>query len=128
MRQPNWLQAPKLFLHNAAGKTNRNEALFGRTMRHKQVETRSVGALDARLFFRFFISKELAKFDFTNDRKWFFVKRVADHRSSFKCDERRMGEQFCNDQMKTLARQLNTNLPGALHFGREAGSVLMESR
>ena len=61
-----------LILQIAIGKVNKGKTLYGRVMRHKDVELCPVGALAMYLFHRFQVAKE--EIDLSSNSKWFDVK------------------------------------------------------
>jgi hypothetical protein len=62
------------------GKTNGDNIIFGRVLRHKKVESCSEGALALYLLGRFELTGELDAMDFTSNSKWFDSKLLVDSR------------------------------------------------
>jgi hypothetical protein len=66
------------------GKTNGDNVLFGRVLRHKKVESCSEGALTLYLLGRFELTGELDAMDFTSNSKWFDSKLLVDLQSTLR--------------------------------------------
>jgi hypothetical protein len=67
-----------LILQVFTGKTNLNKTLYGRVMRHKDVNLCAIGALGLYLHLRFGHSREVDDMDFTDNNSWFDVKVLVD--------------------------------------------------
>ena len=52
-------------------KVNKDKVMYGRTMRHRDVELCSIGALGLYLFTRFEVAKEIEHIDFSDNKSWF---------------------------------------------------------
>ena len=65
-----------LVMQIAVGKTNGLKTLYGRVMRHKDVNLCAIGALSLYLFSIFHFSSELL--DFFSNEKWFNVKLLIE--------------------------------------------------
>ena len=53
------------------GKANKDKVIYGRSMRHKDVEMCAIGALGLYLLTRFEVTDEIKDIDFSNNRTWF---------------------------------------------------------
>ena len=53
------------------GKANKDKVIYGRSMRHKDVEMCSIGALGLYLLTRFEVTDEIEDIDFSDNRTWF---------------------------------------------------------
>jgi hypothetical protein len=67
-----------LVMRIAQGKVNANKILYGRSIRHRDVNLCAVGALALYLFARFNHSHEMDAVDFTSNRSWFNIKLLTD--------------------------------------------------
>ena len=53
------------------GKANKDKVIYGRSMRHKEVEMCSIGALGLYLLTRFDVTDEIQHIDFSDNQTWF---------------------------------------------------------
>jgi hypothetical protein len=64
-----------LIMQILEGKTNNGKIIRGRTMRHKNVNVCSIGALGFYLMSRFEVTGEI--FDFATNKSWFNIKLLV---------------------------------------------------
>jgi hypothetical protein len=72
-----------LVLQVDTGKTNGLKTLYGRVLRHKQVQLCPIGALGFMLLGRFEYTKEVETFyNLLDNKSWFGVKALIDYRKN----------------------------------------------
>jgi hypothetical protein len=113
------------------GKTNHGQVLYGRAMRHKNVNLCFVGSLAFYLGYRFYLTNEFDDSTFLvnywlDNEKWYNIKLLvdgiradADHEQSMKNDTyARAIKKVCADLM----------IPSNhwLHLGRQLGAKILE--
>lgn len=108
----------------AQGKTNANRILYGRSIRHRDVNLCAVGALALYLFARFSHSHEMDDVDFTSNRCWFNIKLLTD--CSATKNTTAISERTYYKSIKKLCTQLSIPAKHYIHFGRTSGSVVAE--
>ena len=59
------------------GKTNANKIVFGRVMRHINVNLCAIGGLGFYLMLRFEMTKEIETIDFEDNSSWFNIKLLT---------------------------------------------------
>jgi hypothetical protein len=108
-----------LVLRIAIGKTNGLKTLYGRVMRHRDVNLCAVGALGFYLFARFHISGETL--DFSSNEKWFEVKLLIE--SSSADNTKSVNNQTYAKAMRSTCKTLGIVSKHFVHFGRSVGAV-----
>lgn len=63
-----------LIMRISDGKSNANKIVFGRVMRHIDVNACAIGGLAFYLMLRFEVTKEMETFDFEDNSSWFNIK------------------------------------------------------
>jgi hypothetical protein len=111
------------------GKTNHGQKLYGRTMRHKQVELCGVGGLAFYLGMRFWMTKEFEDFnyhDFLNNSKWFDIKLLTDATRSDHDHHKAMANDTYAKAIKDVLGKLGLASSHWVHLGRTLGPKLLE--
>jgi hypothetical protein len=119
-----------LILQMFEGKTNGDNVLFGRVLRHKREEECTEGALALYLFGRFMLTGELDQMDFTSNSKWFDTKllidlhppkqgQVADYTKS-------LNYTSYTKWQERLFKRLGIHSNHWLHFGRVMGPLALQ--
>lgn len=112
------------------GKTNGDNVLFGRVIRHKSVKSCSVGALGLYLFGRFEITGELEDMDFTSNQKWFDNKlliALPPNKDGETVDYTKpLSYNAYTRYQKRLFKRLGINSNHYLHFGRAQGPLALQ--
>ena len=108
----------------ATGKTNGLKTLYGRCIRHRNVNECAIGALGFYLMARFMQSGEAESFDFTSNKAWFNIKLLTDSRGFDNTIS--VTDQAYASNMKNACRHLGIISKHFVHFGRSAGSVKAE--
>ena len=116
-----------LVLQIATGKINRDKKLYGRAVRHKNVNLCAVGALALYLYFRFQHTGEMDDPpDFTDNPKWFFRKLLISGSCAPEDMERPMNMRLYSNGIKGALKRcgLPTNIQ--IHIGRKVGPTILE--
>jgi hypothetical protein len=111
-----------LILQIAIGKVNKGKTLYGRVMRHRDVELCPVGALALYLFYRFQVAKE--ELDLSANSKWFDVKLLLGTNSTD--HTKAMHDQQYAKTIKKVCSELGLVTSHFVHFGRAVGLVTGE--
>ena len=111
-----------LVMRIAQGKTNGLKTLYGRVMRHRDVNQCAVGALALYLFARFHHGMETM--NFSSNAHWFRTKLLIDPTKDNK--EVAVKDQNYARAMKKVCNQLNIPSQHWIHFGRTVGSIKAE--
>jgi len=119
-----------LILQMTEGKTNGLATLFGRVMRHKNVDMCAYGALGLYLLARFELTNELKYMDLTKNESWFNIKLFTkmDEVTSVmdKGNEAELpGSNYASAVKKELD-QLGIFSHHFLHLGRAVGPAELE--
>ena len=112
-----------------AGKTNHGQNLFGRVMRHKDVNMCPVGALAFYLAMRFYRTNEFDSWtgdNFMENRSWFDKKLLVDCTRSDTDLDRSMHNNSYKKAIKSVLEELNVPSNHFVHLGRTLGPKLME--
>jgi hypothetical protein len=111
------------------GKTNHGQKLYGRSMRHKEVELCSVGGLAFYLAMRFNLTKEFEEFDlddFLENEKWFDIKLLTDATRSDHDHTKAMANDSYAKAIKSVLGKLGLVSNHWVHLGRTIGPKLLE--
>jgi hypothetical protein len=108
-----------LILRIDFGKTNNNSTLFGRAMRHKELDRCPLGALGLYLFSRFHLANE--RLDFTENKNWFDVKLLVANGSHNNTVS--VKDQVYAAAIKTACKKLNLIPKHFIHIGRSTGTI-----
>ena len=108
----------------ATGKTNGLKILYGRCIRHKNVNLCAIGALGLYLLARFHQTSEADGIQFKNNKKWFSIKLLIDSCGSD--NTKAVSDQAYYSSMKDACKNLGITSKHFVHFGRGAGSVKAE--
>jgi hypothetical protein len=111
-----------LVMRIATGQTNGLKTLYGRVLRHRQVELCPIGALGFYLMSRFHLADE--KVDFSSNQSWFNVKLLVECGS--KTPEVSVSDQTYAKNMKGICKELGIVSKHYIHFGRAVGAVSAE--
>ena len=111
------------------GKTNREKVLYGRAMRHREVELSSIGALGLYLMTRFEVTNEIKSIDFSKNSTWFnrkLLKAMTCGADSTDPNEEPMSPSQYTKKMKNTCKSCNIESNTWLHFGRKCAPALMD--
>jgi len=108
----------------AQGKVNANKVLYGRSIRHRDVNLCAIGSLALYLFARLKHTQELDDVDFTCNSSWFNIKLLTDCSCQNNC--RAISERSYYKSIKKMCEQLSIPSKHYIHFGRTSGSVVAE--
>jgi len=115
-----------LIMQIVQGKTNQDRKLFGRAMRHREVEICPISALALYLWYRLDVDGEWAdeRPDFLDNHSWFFIKLLV----SATTDERviEMDLKSFADGMQDAMDAVGVNCNHRAHFGRKTMPVQLE--
>ena len=103
----------------ATGKTNNLKTLYGRCMRHRNVNLCPLGAGGFYLLHRFHTIKE--KIDFTNNKKWFNIKLFTNNQGTN--TEKPMDDQPYAKFVREACTDIGINPGHYIHFGRSVGAA-----
>jgi hypothetical protein len=119
-----------LILQMFEGKTNGDNVLFGRVIRHRLVESCSEGALGLYLLGRFELTGELEDMDFTTNNKWFDVKLLVDLQPPKEGEAvdytKPLTYTSYTKWQKRLFERLGIRSNHWLHFGRIMGPLALQ--
>lgn len=116
-----------LVMQIMTGKTNRDKTLFGRMIRHKNVNLCGIGALALYLMLRFHVTRELEQIDFTNNKQWFDLKLMVDCRApDFESLMTSVSDQVYANVMKSICRTIGVDSNHFIHFGRSVKPTQLE--
>jgi len=110
-----------LIMQVFSGKTNRNKTLYGRVMRHKNVNMCAIGALGMYLAHRFEYTDEMSNVDFTDNHAWFDIKLLTDPNANN--NQVPVKDQSYANAIKGICTALNIDSAHAIHIGRCVGAV-----
>lgn len=113
-----------LVMQVATGKTNSTKTIYGRVMRHKNVELCPIGALGLYLLARFHIAQEYL--DFSNNESWFGVKLLVEQGSMN--TKKGITDQSYAKSIKKICDELKIPSKHFVHIGRSVGAVTAEYR
>ena len=108
----------------AMGKTNGLRVLYGRCIRHKDVNQCAIGALGLYLLGRSMLTSEFQRIDFSQNEQWFNIKLLVDSRGENNATS--ISDQAYYSSMKQACDALQIPSKHFIHFGRSAGSVKAE--
>ena len=108
----------------ATGKTNGLKVLYGRCIRHKDVNLCAVGALGIYLLARFHFGSEAENINFQNNAEWFSIKLLIDTRGAD--NTKSLSDNAYYKCMKDACNTLGITSKHFVHFGRGAGPVRAE--
>jgi Centromere DNA-binding protein complex CBF3 subunit, domain 2 len=112
----------------ASGKTNNNQKLYGRVMRHKDVNLCAVGALGFYLMYRFQVTDEMnTPPDFADNEAWYRIKLLVQPYNSAGDYTQSISDRPYMEVIKTACMQLNLSSNHWLHIGRVLGTLDLES-
>jgi hypothetical protein len=119
-----------IILQMFQGKTNGDNVLFGRVLRHKKVESCSEGALALYLLGRFELTGELDAMDFTSNSKWFDSKLLVDlqptNHGGAADFTKALNYSSYTKWQKRLFKRLGIHSNHWLHFGRVMGPLALQ--
>lgn len=119
-----------IILQMFQGKTNGDNVLFGRVLRHKKVESCSEGALALYLLGRFELTGELDAMDFTSNSKWFDSKLLVDlqptSHGGAQDFTKALNYSSYTKWQKRLFQRLGIHSNHWLHFGRTMGPLTLQ--
>lgn len=116
-----------LVMQIATGKTNKAKTIYGRLIRHKNVNMCGMGALGLYLMLRFHVTKELEEIDFTDNSKWFDIKLLVDrHAGDLESLSRSVSDQYYATSIKSVAKKLGLSPNHFIHFGRNQQPAVLE--
>ena len=111
----------------ALGKRNKGRVLYGRAIRHKQVELCCIGALSFYLSWRFYHTKDFECFtlgDWMNNERWFDIKLLVNLNTPD--NKAQMQKDTYGQHIKRVLAKLNINCSKFLHLGRNMGSKILD--
>jgi len=108
------------------GKTNQDRKLFGRAMRHRQVEMCPLGALALYLWYRLDVRGEWAdaRPDFLDNHAWFFIKLLVSSTSNEVLEE--LDIKTYADAIQEAMDAVGVSCNHRAHFGRKVMPILLE--
>ena len=106
-----------LVMRIATGKTNGLKILYGRCMRHKDVNLCAYGALAFYLMLRFNRTGE--KINFQNASEWFDINLLVDVKK--KCFEKKMSGGTYGESIGAACKACGVSTKKKKHFGRSTG-------
>ena len=109
-----------LIMQILEGKTNVGKIVWGRVMRHREVNMCSLGALGLYLMARFDMTGE--KFDFNENSIWFNRKLLVSPTHSTNLDKE-MTYKHYPTVLREICLQLNIIIEKYFHFGRYYGNM-----
>ena len=116
-----------LILQIATGKINRDKKLYGRALRHKNVNLCSIGALALYLYFRFKHTGEMDDPpDFTDNPKWFYRKLLISGSCADEDMERPMNMRLYSNGIKASLKSCGLPTSIQIHIGRKVGPTILE--
>lgn len=111
------------------GKTNKAKTIYGRLIRHRNVNMCGMGALGLYLMLRFELTKELEAMDFTDNSSWFDIKLLVDHHAhscNFESLSKAVSDQHYATAIKNVANKLGLDPCHFIHFGRDQQPAVLE--
>lgn len=104
-----------------------DKSIYGRMIRHREVEMCGIGALGFYLLMRFENTGELEKLDFTDNKEWFDIKLMVDCKASSLEDlSKSVNDSYYATAIKDVCRRLGLDAKHWIHFGRCMGPVRLE--
>ena len=108
----------------ATGKTNNLKTLYGRCMRHNNVNLCPLGAAGFYLMMRFHVLDE--KINFSNNEDWFHIKMLVDPKT--KNTQEPMDDKHYVKFVKEACDSLEIHSSKFIHFGRSVGAATADLR
>lgn len=110
------------------GKTNQEgRTLFGRALRHLDPNLCAWGSTALYLLWRFHVSGEMQPApDFNCNEDWFHIKLLVDANVSRETNTKSIQDKNYEKVIKEACQHLKIPAKHFLHFGRVAGSALLE--
>jgi hypothetical protein len=108
------------------GKRNQANRIFGRMMRHRKADFCALGAFALYLAWRFELTKEPERFDFTSNDRWYDIKLLVDHKVTWETNTTPMTEKQYGNAIKNACKTLGIPANHFAHWGRAEGNALLE--
>lgn len=114
-----------LVLQVDTGKTNGLKTLYGRVMRHKNVDLCPIGAFAFMLLGRFEHTNEVdTTYNFLDNKSWFGVKALIDYRKNDLYVS--VKDQSYAKTIKACCKDIQINSQHFVHIGRSIGPIIAE--
>ena len=113
-----------LILRIGAGKTVKDNAEFGKVMRHNDVRLCAIGSLGLWLLARFDATNEMEGIDFSVNSNWFNIKYLVSTMQNDKCVK--MHDRAHKKAIAEACKSLGIENNHLLHLGRNTAGTKMD--